>query len=72
MRYDMARCGLVRSALYTQNLTRIAKYTIELYRRLEAENGAGHRAGSTWLYLDRDKRGAMGGIASQRRDAACV
>jgi len=31
--------GLVRSALYTQNLTRIAKYTIELYRRLEAETG---------------------------------
>ena len=27
--------GLVRSTLYTQNLTRLAKYTVDLYTRLE-------------------------------------
>src|SRR4051794_16527358 len=31
--------GLVRSSLYTQNLTRLAKYTVDLYTRLEAETG---------------------------------
>lgn len=31
--------GLVRSAQYTQNLTRLSKYTVDLYRRLEAETG---------------------------------
>ena len=31
--------GLVRSTLYTQNLTRLAKYTVDLYTRLEAETG---------------------------------
>ncbi|MFO1151362.1 MAG: FAD-dependent oxidoreductase [Alsobacter sp.] len=31
--------GLVRSSLYSQNLTRLAKYTVELYTRLEAETG---------------------------------
>lgn len=31
--------GLVRSALYTQNLTRLATYTMDLYARLEAETG---------------------------------
>lgn len=31
--------GLVRSALYTQNLTRLAKYTVDLYTRLEEETG---------------------------------
>ncbi|MCL4765000.1 MAG: FAD-dependent oxidoreductase [Hyphomicrobiaceae bacterium] len=31
--------GLVRSMLYTQNLTRLAKYTVDLYTRLEAETG---------------------------------
>jgi heterotetrameric sarcosine oxidase gamma subunit len=31
--------GLVRSSLYTQNLTRLAKYTVELYTGLEAETG---------------------------------
>ena len=27
--------GLVRSSLYTQNLTRLAKYTVDLYTNLE-------------------------------------
>jgi 4-methylaminobutanoate oxidase (formaldehyde-forming) len=31
--------GLVRSSLYTQNLTRLAKYTVDLYTTLEAETG---------------------------------
>jgi 4-methylaminobutanoate oxidase (formaldehyde-forming) len=31
--------GLVRATLYTQNLTRLAKYTVDLYGRLEAETG---------------------------------
>jgi heterotetrameric sarcosine oxidase gamma subunit len=31
--------GLVRATLYTQNLTRLAKYTVDLYRRLETETG---------------------------------
>jgi 4-methylaminobutanoate oxidase (formaldehyde-forming) len=31
--------GLVRSSLYTQNLTRLAKYTVDLYTNLEKETG---------------------------------
>jgi 4-methylaminobutanoate oxidase (formaldehyde-forming) len=31
--------GLVRSMLYSANLTRLAQYTVELYRGLEAETG---------------------------------
>jgi 4-methylaminobutanoate oxidase (formaldehyde-forming) len=31
--------GLVRATLYTQNLTRLAKYTVDLYGKLEAETG---------------------------------
>src|SRR5512137_1015486 len=31
--------GLVRTMLYTANLTRLAQYTTELYRGLEAETG---------------------------------
>jgi heterotetrameric sarcosine oxidase gamma subunit len=31
--------GLVRAALYSHNLTRLAKYTVDLYTRLEAETG---------------------------------
>ncbi len=31
--------GLVRSSLYTQNLTRLAKYTVDLYTTLEQETG---------------------------------
>ena len=31
--------GLVRASLYTQNLTRLAKYTVDLYRCLEADTG---------------------------------
>ena len=31
--------GLVRAMLYTANLTKLAQYTIELYRGLEAETG---------------------------------
>src|SRR5215468_11471412 len=31
--------GLVRSMLYSANLTRLAKYTIELYTGLEQETG---------------------------------
>ena len=31
--------GLIRSALYSQNLTRLAKYTVDLYTRLEEETG---------------------------------
>jgi 4-methylaminobutanoate oxidase (formaldehyde-forming) len=31
--------GLVRSSLYSQNLTKLAKYTVELYTKLEAETG---------------------------------
>lgn len=31
--------GLVRGMLHTANLTRMAKYTLDLYRRLEAETG---------------------------------
>lgn len=31
--------GLVRSSLYSQNLTKLAKYTVELYTGLEAETG---------------------------------
>ncbi|MFO1058322.1 MAG: FAD-dependent oxidoreductase [Dongiaceae bacterium] len=31
--------GLVRGMLYSRNLTRLAQYSIDLYRRLEAETG---------------------------------
>ena len=31
--------GLVRSSLYTQNLTRLAKYTVDLYTNLEKATG---------------------------------
>src|SRR5512134_3632490 len=31
--------GLVRASLYTANLTRLAKYTVDLYTNLEKETG---------------------------------
>jgi 4-methylaminobutanoate oxidase (formaldehyde-forming) len=31
--------GLVRASLYTANLTRLAKYTVDLYASLEKETG---------------------------------
>src|SRR3546814_15934503 len=31
--------GLVRAALHTQNLTRLAQHSVKLYRELEAETG---------------------------------
>ena len=31
--------GLVRASLYTANMTRLAKYTVDLYTRLESETG---------------------------------
>src|SRR5258706_466883 len=38
--------GLVRSMLYSANLTRLAQYTVGLYRGLEAETGLA--TGSGW------------------------
>ena len=35
--------GLVGQLRATQNLTRLAKYGADLYERLEAETGPGHR-----------------------------
>src|SRR5882724_6178091 len=58
--------GLVRSMLYSANLTRLAQYTVELYRGLEAEPGQAtgfRQRGSISVALDPErweelKRGA--------------
>jgi 4-methylaminobutanoate oxidase (formaldehyde-forming) len=58
--------GLVRSMLYSANLTRLAQYTVELYRGLEAETGQAtgfRQRGSISVALDPErweelKRGA--------------
>jgi 4-methylaminobutanoate oxidase (formaldehyde-forming) len=63
--------GLVRATLYTQNLTRLAKYTIDLYGASKPRR-ARRPVSCSRLDLDRDERRALGGTAARSRHAALV
>ena len=59
--------GLVGQLRSYQNLTRLIRYSTELYSKLEAETGPRHRLEAVRLALGRAHRGAHGAAAPLRR-----
>ena len=62
--------GLVRAMLYTANLTKLAKYTVDLYKTLEHETGQATGFKQNGCALHRHQRGALGRAAPRRLHGA--
>jgi 4-methylaminobutanoate oxidase (formaldehyde-forming) len=62
--------GLVRASLYTANLTRLAKYTVDLYTNLEKETGQATGFVQPGSQSIATNKGALGGVPARRGDAA--
>ena len=58
--------GLVRASLYSENLTRLARYSLELYTEAGEGDRPGDRLQAERQHLDRHQCRALGGIPPRR------
>ena len=64
--------GLVRAMLYSGNLTKLAKYTVELYTTLGERDRAGDRLQAERQHLHRHQSRALGRAAARRLHGPCL